>query len=168
MIAFTMILLFFLIIFFPLRLTVSIVYYPNAKFIVLSARLAGIRAIVERISLELDALRFDGSFTGQVRLSHIKGDNSIMLLKCFSVQSVYVSYCNSIVDLNVQVSIFQRLMSVIICDILCEVSSKRFFVKHSFDNSTKYLYVGMELLFNLAELSFLFVKQGVRQWKTRK
>ncbi len=161
MIAVTIVLLVILAVFNPINVGVHVKAYYSSNSIIFSARLFGIKVLHEHISLDNGLLNFNGSFTGNVELSKIVKENSSYLFKCISIKNIYVAFCKDIVKQKPINVVLENAYCKIFSSIFCAVSSKRLFVKHCLVNEQSHLSLFLDLNFNLAELSYLFVKGAI-------
>lgn len=167
MIVCTATLLFTLLIFMPIRLNVDVQAYYSSLSADIRVKMWGIKVFGETISLDGNDLNCNGTVETRLNITQLDGEKGKGLLKCLTVDSVFVSFQNNMSTMPSRIILAENVLCAIATRIACGVS-------HCQIGSQVYACLGesracfeITASVNVAELSFCLLKQGVQVW-TRK
>lgn len=167
MIVVTATLLFTLLIFMPIRLNVVVEAFYKRLSADIKVKVWGIKFFSETISLEGKNLNCNGTVETRLDIAQLDGDKGKGLLRCLTVDDVFVSFQNNMSYIPAQIILAENVICALATRIACGIS-------HCQIGSEVYACLGESRVcfeitasVNVAELSFCLLKQGVQVW-TRK
>ena len=134
MIVCTATLLFTLLIFMPIRLNVDVQAYYSSLSADIRVKMWGIKVFGETISLDGNNLNCNGTVETRLNVTQLDGEKGKGLLKCLTVDSVFVSFQNNMSTMPSRIILAENVLCAIATRIAC------------------------------GELSFCLLKQGVQVW----
>lgn len=157
-------LLFILLIFMPIRINVLAEAHYSRPSVNIRVKAFGIKVFDETISLQGKELECNGTVETRLNFAQIDGDKGKGLLKCVTFDSFYICFQNNLSTISTQIILAENIICAIATRIACGVS-------HCQIASNVYACVGESKVcaqitasFNVAELSFCLLKQGVQVW----
>lgn len=157
-------LLFILLVFMPIRLNVLAEVYFSRLSANIRVKAFGIKVFNETISLKGKMLECSGTVETQIDLTQMEESKGKGLLQCVTFDSLYVCFQNNLSTVSTQIILAENFISAIATGIACGISNCQI-------ASSVYACVGESKVcaqitasFNVAELSFCLLKQGVQSW----
>lgn len=168
MIVLTAILVFVMLIFAPIRLNISVFTYPQELSATIWVRTLLVRVFDEEVKLCGTTLDCQGTVSTQLDLSTVNSQSGVDLLKCITVDRLYVAVQNNILTVSPFFIAVQNALAAVVTLTLCNLYHCQYFTQivGSIDRSG--ILVEVTASVSVAELSFCLLKQGVKTWKIRK
>lgn len=166
MIVATILLIFMLLVFLPIRVRIDAKLFLPEFTAHVNAKLFFISAFDETFSLSGRYLQCEGTVDTDIDVSTVD-KNGIDIFKCVTVDKVCVSFCNNITSTSIYSLAFQNILVGALTEILCGIYQGKIYssVLSVFDKSN--IRAQIIVSFNLFELILSLIKQGVKLW-TRK
>ena len=168
MIVVTAMLIFFTLIFAPIRFRVNAFVYPQALFAAFSASIGVLRVFDEEVSIKGKYLICNGTVTTDVDMTTVDRKQGIDLLKCITVDRLCVSLQNNVLNVSMYYVALQNALMALVTSTLCNLVHCQIYtqVMGTLGESRVRMHVAAST--SVAELSFCLLKQGARQWKIHK
>ena len=168
MIVVTAMLIFVTLIFAPIHFSVDAYAYLQRLSASFNINLGWLRVFDESVVLSGKTLRCDGTISTDVDLTTIDKQGGIDLLNCITVDRLSISLRNNILTVSTWFIAIQNAVMALFTATACNLFHCQFYsqVVGTLDESCIRLQVKAST--SVAELSICLIKQGVRQWKTRK
>ena len=168
MIVVTAMLLFVTLIFAPIRFRVDVFAYLQKLAADFSACVGIFTVFDESVTLGGKYLHCSGTVSTDVDLTTVDKKDGIDLLKCITIDKLCVSLQNNILNVSMYYVALENAIMALVTATLCNLYHCQFYtqVVGTMNDSRVQMQIGAST--SVAELSFCLLKQGVRQWKTRK
>lgn len=168
MVVTTAMLVFTLLVFMPIRVKAGVSIFPSKLSTDIYARIMAIKVFDESITLKGKFLHCSGTVDACMDITAINGKNGVDLLKCITVDRVFVSVLHNVFNLSSLFTVFVCAVMALSTAIACHASHCQICARQVMCADTGKIFVGVVVSANIAELSFCLLKQGVEQWKIRK
>ena len=168
MIVVTAILVFVTLIFAPIRFSVNAFAYLQDLSATFYVKIGVLKVFDEQISLRGKCMHCEGTVTTDVDLSTVDSKSSVDLMKCITIDKLCVSLQNNVLNVSSFYIAMENALMALVTATFCNLYHCQLYtqVVGTFDKSRIQLQTVAST--SVAELSFSLIKQGVRQWKTRK
>lgn len=165
MIVVTATLLFMMLLFAPIYLKAEVVLYIEKLSAYISVKFGILRVFGEEIDLAGSKLHCEGTVNADVEIKTIDRKSSVDLLKCITVEKLYLSVLNNIAKLNIRYAIAQNTLLALATATACNLFHCQFFSECIGTTGEDRICAKTLINFSVAELSFCLLKQWVRKWK---
>ena len=168
MIVVTAMLLFVTLIFAPIHFRVDLFLYLQKLAANFSINVGALRVFDENVSLRGKYLCCNGTVSTDVDLTTIDKQGGIDLLKCITVDKLCVSLQNNILNVSMYYVALENAIMALVTATLCNLFHCQFYTQVVGTLEESRVRMRVVASTSVAELSFCLLKQGARQWKTRK
>ena len=158
-------LIFLLLIFMPIRFELYGRYIFTELSIQTQIKVFAFTLAKERVLVDSQGVSYQGTVDGYLQSDKDSQQDGIDIAKSITLSSVLLYFRKDLSNLNVTTMVFQDAILATMAQTLCLVSNCQFAcVCNNFSNvdDLQFLVKGS---ISVAELSFCFIKQGVRKCK---
>lgn len=168
MIVVTAMLLFVTFIFAPIRFRVDMFVYLQRLAASFDVKVGALKVLGEQIELRGKNLHCIGTVTTDVDLTTVNRKDGIDLLKCITVDKLCLSLQNNIFNVSMLYVAIENALVALATATVCNLSHCQFYTQVAGTMEQSAVRINVVASTSVAELSICLLKQGARQWKTRK
>lgn len=164
MIVLTATLLFLTLIFAPIYLKADVCLFVKDASARIKIGVGAVKVFDETISLASGKLHCEGTVTTDVELKSIDKKSSVDLLKCITVEKLYLTVYNNFARLSCLTLAFQNAFLALATATVCNMFHCQCCTQSLGTLREDCVRLRAMINFSVAELSFCLLKQGVRKW----
>ncbi len=165
MIVATAMLIFLLLVFMPIHFEVRGRYIFTELSVQTQIKVFCLTLAKERVFVDAQGVGYQGTVDGYLQNDKDSQQDGVDIAKSITMHSVQLYFRNDLSKLNVNAMIFQNAILSVITQIVCCVSNCQFACLCNNFSNIDDLQFRVKGSVSVAELSFCFIKQGVRKCK---
>ena len=160
-------LIFLLLIFMPIPFSVRLQYVFSQVVLYAWIKVLHLPFVQQKLFVDANGIGYTGTVDGYLQTDKQSNQNGIDIAKCITLDSVLIYLRNDLSNLNPNVMVAQNAIIGIVVPVVCSFTHCQFgCVCDNFANISD-LQICLKGSISVAELSFCFIKQGVKKCKRK-